>query len=28
MNGDLDCRLFEYRIVAGQNRGKNAEDEQ
>lgn len=28
MNGDLDCRLFEYRIVAGQNRGKRVEDEQ
>lgn len=26
MNGDLDCRLFEYRIVAGRNRGE--EDEQ
>ena len=22
MNGDLDCRLYEYRIVAGQNRDR------
>jgi len=31
MNGDLDCRLFEYRIVAGSNRDKpekTLEDEQ
>ena len=29
MNGDLDCRLFEYKVVAGQNRGmpRPAEDE-
>lgn len=27
MNGDLDCRLFEFRIVAGQNRGKRTEQE-
>ena len=27
MNGDLDCRLFEFRIVAGQNRGKKTVQE-
>lgn len=25
MNGDLDCRLFEYKVVAGQNRGDRQE---
>jgi putative N6-adenine-specific DNA methylase len=25
MNGDLDCRVFEFRVVAGQNRGKHTE---
>ena len=24
MNGDLDCRLFEYKVVAGQNRGRQS----